>query len=217
MALREIIKKGDPVLEKHCHPVTRFDQKLWDLLDDMRETLAQANGLGLAAPQVGILRRAVLVVNDQEEMLELINPEIIASEGEEDGLEGCLSVPGYWGYVKRPAWVKVRAHDRNGNEFETEGTGMTARCFCHELAHLDGQLYTDLADRITPPRSWTPCWRSRGNDDSLYGYPGFRCPVPRGADCRRTHHLRRIHPAGPAEKQGNEAPGTTCKADSPCT
>ena len=95
MALREIIKKGDPVLEKHCHPVTRFDQKLWDLLDDMRETLAQANGLGLAAPQVGILRRAVLVVNDQEEMLELINPEIIASEGEEDGLEGCLSVPGY--------------------------------------------------------------------------------------------------------------------------
>ena len=133
MALREIIKKGDPVLEKHCHPVTRFDQKLWDLLDDMRETLAQANGL---------------VVNDQEEMLELINPEIIASEGEEDGLEGCLSVPGYWGYVKRPAWVKVRAHDRNGNEFETEGTGMTARCFCHELAHLDGQLYTDLADRI---------------------------------------------------------------------
>ena len=88
MALREIIKKGDPVLEKHCHPVTRFDQKLWDLLDDMRETLAQANGLGLAAPQVGILRRAVLVVNDQEEMLELINPEIIASEGEEDGLEG---------------------------------------------------------------------------------------------------------------------------------
>ena len=148
MALREIIKKGDPVLEKHCHPVTRFDQKLWDLLDDMRETLAQANGLGLAAPQVGILRRAVLVVNDQEEMLELINPEIIASEGEEDGLEGCLSVPGYWGYVKRPAWVKVRAHDRNGNEFETEGTGMTARCFCHELAHLDGQLYTDLADRI---------------------------------------------------------------------
>ena len=148
MALREIIKKGDPVLEKHCHPVTRFDQKMWDLLDDMRETLAQANGLGLAAPQVGILRRAVLVVNDQEEMLELINPEIIASEGEEDGLEGCLSVPGYWGYVKRPAWVKVRAHDRNGNEFETEGTGMTARCFCHELAHLDGQLYTDLADRI---------------------------------------------------------------------
>ena len=181
MALREIIKKGDPVLEKHCHPVTRFDQKLWDLLDDMRETLAQANGLGLAAPQVGILRRAVLVVNDQEEMLELINPEIIASEGEEDGLEGCLSVPGYWGYVKRPAWVKVRP------------TGST------------------------PPRSWTPCWRSRGNDDSLYGHPGFRCPVPRGADCRRTHHLRRIHPAGPAEKQGNEAPGTTCKADSPCT
>lgn len=88
------------------------------------------------------------MVNDQEEMLELINPEIIASEGEEDGLEGCLSVPGYWGYVKRPAWVKVRAHDRNGNEFETEGAGMTAGASATSLAHLDGQLYTDLADRI---------------------------------------------------------------------
>ena len=148
MALRTIVLEGDSCLTKVCRPVTAFNGRLHQLLDDMAETLADANGAGLAAPQVGILRRAVLVVNDQEEMLELINPEIIASEGEEDGLEGCLSVPGYWGYVKRPAWVKVRAHDRNGNEFETEGTGMTARCFCHELAHLDGQLYTDLADRI---------------------------------------------------------------------
>ena len=148
MAIRNILVEGDEMLNKKCRAVTDFNNHLHTLIDDMRETLAQANGLGLAAPQVGILRRAVLVVNDQEEMLELINPEIIASEGEEDGLEGCLSVPGYWGYVKRPAWVKVRAHDRNGNEFETEGTGMTARCFCHELAHLDGQLYTDLADRI---------------------------------------------------------------------
>ena len=148
MALRKIIEQGDECLTKVCRPVEDFNRRLHTLLDDMTETLQEANGAGLAAPQVGILRRAVLVVNDQEEMLELINPEIIASEGEEDGLEGCLSVPGYWGYVKRPAWVKVRAHDRNGNEFETEGTGMTARCFCHELAHLDGQLYTDLADRI---------------------------------------------------------------------
>ena len=148
MALREIIKKGDPVLEKHCHPVTRFDQKLWDLLDDMKETLADAGGLGLAGPQVGILRRVAIVVNEKDEMLELVNPEIIAQQGEQDGLEGCLSVPGLWGFVKRPAWVKVKALDRNGKEFEVEGTEITARCFCHELAHLDGHLYTELAGKL---------------------------------------------------------------------
>ncbi len=96
-----------------CHPVTQFDQKLWDLLDDLKETLAQANGWAWP-PQVGILRRAVLVVNGDDEMLELVNPEIVDQQGEQDGLEGCLSVPGKWGYVKRPPWVKVRAHDRNG-------------------------------------------------------------------------------------------------------
>ena len=147
MALREIIKKGTLSSRNtaiRSHASIKSCGICWTTWGDP----GPGQRAGLAAPQVGILRRAVLVVNDQEEMLELINPEIIASEGEEDGLEGCLSVPGYWGYVKRPAWVKVRAHDRNGNEFETEGTGMTARCFCHELAHLDGQLYTDLADRI---------------------------------------------------------------------
>lgn len=148
MAIRTIVTREDPVLHKRCHPVTQFDQKLWDLLDDMKETLAAANGVGLAAPQVGILRRAVIVVNDAGEMMELINPEIIDQKGEQDGLEGCLSVPGLWGYVKRPMWAKVRAQDRNGNEFECEGDGLTARCFCHELAHLDGQLYSDLADRL---------------------------------------------------------------------
>lgn len=148
MAIRTIVKRGDPVLNKQCHPVTRFDEKLADLLDDMKQTLAQANGLGLAAPQVGILRRAVVVVGDDGEMLELVNPEIIAREGEQDGLEGCLSVPGLWGYVKRPAWVKVKAQDRMGNWFEAEGSGITARCFCHELSHLDGQLYTELCDRL---------------------------------------------------------------------
>ena len=131
-----------------CHPVTQFDQKLWDLLDDLKETLAQANGVGLAAPQVGILRRAVIVMDENFEPIELVNPEIIAQEGEQNGLEGCLSVPGLWGYVKRPEWVKVRAFDRNGNAFEVEGTGLTARCFCHELAHLDGHLYTELTDRL---------------------------------------------------------------------
>ena len=128
--------------------MTVFDQKLWDLLDDMKETLADAGGLGLAGPQVGILRRVAIVVNEKDEMLELVNPEIIAQQGEQDGLEGCLSVPGLWGFVKRPAWVKVKALDRNGKEFEVEGTEITARCFCHELAHLDGHLYTELAGKL---------------------------------------------------------------------
>lgn len=148
MAIRTIIKKGDPVLNKACHPVTKFDGKLADLLDDMKETLADAGGLGLAAPQVGILRRAVIVVDDSGEMLELVNPEIIDRSGEENGLEGCLSVPGLWGYVTRPTWAKVRAQDRHGSWFEVEGNGITARCFCHELGHLDGQLYTELCDKL---------------------------------------------------------------------
>lgn len=148
MAIREILKQGEPALSKVCHPVTVFDQKLWDLLDDMKETLADAGGLGLAGPQVGILRRVAIVINEKDEMLELVNPEIIAQQGEQDGLEGCLSVPGLWGFVKRPAWVKVKALDRNGKEFEVEGTEITARCFCHELAHLDGHLYTELAGKL---------------------------------------------------------------------
>ena len=146
--LREIVKKGDEVLNKKCHPVTKFDEKLHTLLDDMGETLRQADGVGLAAPQVGILRQVVVVINENDELIELVNPEIIQSSGEQFGLEGCLSVPGLWGYVKRPEWVKVRAFDRNGNAFEVEGTGLTARCFCHELAHLDGHLYTELTDRL---------------------------------------------------------------------
>ena len=121
MAIREIVTQGDPVLNKVCHPVTKFDEKLADLLDDMKETLAKANGLGLAAPQVGILRRAVIVLDAEGTMMELVNPEIIDQKGEQDGLEGCLSVPGVYGYVKRPEWVKVKAQDRNGNWFEVEG------------------------------------------------------------------------------------------------
>lgn len=148
MAIREIVKKGDPVLGKMCHPVTKFDGKLGDLLDDMKQTLAEANGLGLAAPQVGILRRAVIVIDDNGQMLELVNPEILERTGEQEGLEGCLSVPGMWGYVKRPTWVKVRAQDRKGQWFEVEGHDITARCFCHELGHLDGHLFTELCDRL---------------------------------------------------------------------
>ena len=148
MALRTILTDEDPALHKQCRPVTSFDDRLGDLLDDMKETLAQANGAGLAAPQVGILRRAVIVVDANDEMLELVNPEIIAREGEQEGFEGCLSVPGRWGVVKRPMKAKVRAQDRNGNFFEVEGEEIVARCFCHELDHLDGHLFTELAGRL---------------------------------------------------------------------
>ena len=148
MALRKIICIEDELLRKKSRPVEKFDEKLHKLLDDMAETMYNANGVGLAAPQVGILRRAVIVVNDQDEMLELVNPEILAQEGEQEGLEGCLSLPGKWGYVKRPEWVKVKAQDRTGAWFEVEGTGLTARCFCHELSHLDGHLYSELCDRL---------------------------------------------------------------------
>lgn len=150
MAIRTILTQGDPALNKKCHPITKFDRKLSDLLDDLRETLSQANGMGLAAPQVGILRRAVIVVPDPEkdEMVELVNPEIVAQEGEVEDWEGCLSLPGMWGRVKRPSWVKVRAQDRNGNWFETEGTELAARCFCHELEHLEGHMYDEHVDRL---------------------------------------------------------------------
>lgn len=148
MALREILKRGDPVLNKKAHPVTKFDDRLHSLLDDLHETLDDAGGAGLAAPQIGILRAVVLVANNEDEILELVNPTILSAEGEQDGLEGCLSIPGYWGFVKRPEKVRLRAQDRNGNWFEVEGTGMAARCYCHELDHLDGKLYTELASRL---------------------------------------------------------------------
>lgn len=154
MALRNIVKKGDDCLSKHCRPVTDFNDRLHALLDDMADTLIESGGVGLAAPQVGILRRAVLVLetnveeDEDEYIIELINPEIIFAEGEQKGPEGCLSVPGVYGYVKRPDHVIVRAQDRDGETFEVEGYGLTARCFCHELDHLDGKLFLDVADHI---------------------------------------------------------------------
>jgi len=152
MALRNIVTVGDSVLSKTCRPVTKFDRRLHILLDDMADTLMEANGVGLAAPQVGVLRRVVLVdVGDEEGFLELINPEIIETSGEQTGLEGCLSVPGKYGIVTRPMVVKVRAQDRYGEWFEAEGEELIARCFCHELAHLEGQLYTEVADRMLTP------------------------------------------------------------------
>lgn len=148
MSLRKILTDEDPALHKKCHPVTAFDQKLWALLDDMKETLAESNGVGLAAPQIGILRRAVIVVDDEGEMLELINPEIIAQDGEQTGFEGCLSVPGRWGVVTRPMYATVRAQDRNGDWYEVSGEEMVARCFCHELEHLDGHLFSEHCDKL---------------------------------------------------------------------
>lgn len=143
MATRQIIERGDETLGKVCRPVTSFDARLHQLIDDMRETLELAHGYGLAAPQVGILRRVCLVTGSDDEIIELVNPELIETSGEQGGYEGCLSVPGLYGWVKRPAKAKVRAQDRNGNFFEVEDEGMTARCFCHELEHLDGHLFTE--------------------------------------------------------------------------
>ena len=148
MALRKILTQGDPALEKKCRPVEKFDQRLHTLLADMKETLEDSGGVGLAAPQVGILRRAVVVLDEDENMLELVNPEIIRQEGEQDGYEGCLSVPGMYGKVLRPEFVTVRAQDRDGNFFEASGEEMVARCFCHELEHLDGHLFVEHTDRL---------------------------------------------------------------------
>ena len=150
MALLNILEDGDPTLRKHCRPVTEITPRIIRLLDDMKETLINANGAGLAAPQVGILRR-IVVCDTEDGMIELINPEIIATEGNQQELEGCLSVPGVWGITDRPAKVTVKALDRFGNEFTATGVELDARCFCHELDHLDGILFTDNAVHILTP------------------------------------------------------------------
>ena len=154
MALRNVLTKEEPGLYKKSRPVTDFNPRLHKLLDDMAQTLAAENGVGLAAPQVGVLRRAVIVLEtnvpegEEDYLIELINPEILETSGEQYGPEGCLSVPGEYGLVKRPMNVKVRAQDRNGEFFEVEGTGLTARCFCHEIDHLDGVVFTSKCDRM---------------------------------------------------------------------
>ena len=146
MGLRKILTVKEPSLHKMCRPVEKFDGKLHKLLDDMKETLLDAGGVGLAAPQVGILRR-VVVVDTGEEILELVNPELLETSGEQVGAEGCLSVPGKYGLVKRPMVARVRAQDRNGDFFEAEGGELIARCFCHEIDHLDGIVYTEVMER----------------------------------------------------------------------
>lgn len=157
MALRNIVTKEDPILYKTSREVTGFNIRLQQLLDDMKETLIKSGGVGLAAPQVGVLRRAVLVIEtnvedgEEEPVIEFINPVIIETEGVQEGSEGCLSVPGEYGIVKRPARVKARAQNRYGAWFEYEGTGLTARCMCHEFDHLDGHLFLEKCDRMLTP------------------------------------------------------------------
>ena len=155
MALRIILEKGDRTLTKKCRPVAGIDKRLILLLDDMRDTLLNSGGVGLAGPQVGVLRRVVLVMDTnlenlppEEQIVELINPEIIETEGEQTGPEGCLSVPGVFGVVTRPMRVKVRAMDRNGNIFERWGEGLTARAYCHEIDHLEGILFLEHSTHI---------------------------------------------------------------------
>ena len=147
MGLRKILTDKEPALHKTCKEVTSFDSKLHKLLDDMRETLIESQGVGLAAPQVGIIRRVVLV-DTGDEILELVNPTLVETDGEQEGPEGCLSVPGKYGLVKRPYIAKVRAQDRYGEWFEAEGEELIARCFCHELDHLDGIVYTQVMERF---------------------------------------------------------------------
>ena len=147
MGLRKILTDQDPALHKVCKSVEKFDWRLHKLLDDMAETLEEANGVGLAAPQVGILRR-VVIVDTGEEILELVNPVMLETSGEQVGAEGCLSVPGKYGLVKRPYIAKVKAQDRYGDWYEVEGEELIARCFCHELDHLDGIVYTEVMERF---------------------------------------------------------------------
>ena len=148
MAKLEILQIGDPILRQKCEKVENIDLNLIKLLDDMKETLEFAQGAGLAAPQVGILRRVCIVEDSEGEIIELVNPEIVKAEGEQTGLEGCLSLPGHWGIVTRPYTVRVCAQDRDGATFEVEDEDITARCFCHEIEHLDGHLFVEHTDHL---------------------------------------------------------------------
>ena len=173
MALRNVLTDENPALRKICRPYTEFNERLHQLLDDMRETMLEEDGVGLAAPQVGIIRRACVVletnVGEDEEpyFVELVNPEIILEEGEQIGGEGCLSFPGKYGIVKRPQRVIVRAQDRNGVPFEVEGVDLTARAFCHEIDHLNGILFPDKAERMLTDEELARL-RGDGEEDEEY-------------------------------------------------
>ena len=148
MAKLKIVKIGDEVLRTPCRPVDKITPRTIQLLDDMIDTMRDADGVGLAAPQIGVLRRIVVIETPNEGLIELINPKIIAYSGEQESEEGCLSVPGRYGVTKRPMNVTVRALDRNGKTFDMTGSGLLAKAFCHEIDHLDGKLYVDVAIRM---------------------------------------------------------------------
>ncbi len=147
MAIRNILKDDDPMLRKVCRPVTEFNERLWQLLDDMADTMHAAPGVGLAGPQVGILRR-VVVMDVGDGVIEAINPEIVSREGEQSGEEGCLSFPGKWGIVTRPYKVKMKAQDRHGKWYYLTGEELLARCMCHEIDHLDGVVFLDHVSEV---------------------------------------------------------------------
>ena len=146
MAIRKIREMGDPVLNKTCKEVTEITPRIQELIDDMFDTLYEADGVGLAAPQVGILKRIVVIDTTGEDPVLLINPKIMETSGEQEGYEGCLSVPGKTGFVRRPNYVKAIAYDENMEPFEIEGTELMARAICHELDHLDGHLYVEKVE-----------------------------------------------------------------------
>ena len=152
MAKLKILKVGDSTLRKVCRPVDTVTPRICTLIDDMIDTMRAADGVGLAAPQVGVLRRIVVIETPDEGLIELINPKIIAFSGEQESEEGCLSVPGRWGVTRRPMHVTVRAMNRKGETFDITGSGLLAKAFCHEIDHLDGKLYLDCAIRMNDPQ-----------------------------------------------------------------
>lgn len=154
MAIRNIVKEGDPVLNKKCRPVEKFDAKLAQLIDDMIDTLKKSGGVGLAAPQVGILRRVFIMdLEEDGEIIEAVNPEIVKTSGQVRDVEGCLSVPNQWGYVTRPKTVVLRAYNRNGEQYEIKLKDLGARCACHENDHLDGHLFLEKVEEFVRPET----------------------------------------------------------------
>ncbi|HAG14092.1 MAG TPA: peptide deformylase [Ruminococcus sp.] len=152
MAIRNIVKEGDPVLTKKCRPVEKFDEKLAQLIDDMIDTLKKSGGVGLAAPQVGILRRVfIMMLEEDGEVIEAVNPEIVKKSGKVRDTEGCLSVPNTWGIVTRPKAVTLRAYNRKGEQYEIKLKDLGARCACHENDHLDGHLFLELVEEFVKP------------------------------------------------------------------
>ena len=154
MAIRNILTKEEKLLYKKCREVSEFNDRLHQLLDDMADTLAEANGVGLAAPQVGVLRRVVVIETEEDGLFELINPVIILREGVQKSLEGCLSLPGKCGITERPEHVIAEAYDRHGKKYTIDAHGLLAKAICHELDHLDGVLYSDIALKMLTPEEY---------------------------------------------------------------